>query len=125
MATAPPRTVCGTSFLAGVGADGEEDEIEPAGFGAFRRRLLDDLALCPPYGMARPAERAEAKARTSSNPRSASSSSVTVPTAPVAPTTPMRTSGIAAARPLGAEVEDLVEGSHGPLDGCLRHRTRF
>src|ERR687897_194375 len=56
----------------------------------------------------RPAERADANARTSSQPRSRRSCSVIVPTAPVAPTTPMR--GCL------AKLERLVERLHRAVD---------
>src|SRR5918994_1649110 len=61
----------------------------------------------------RPAERADANARTSSQPRSRRSCSVIVPTAPVAPTTPMR-------GPL-AKLERLVQRAHGTVDVRTRH----
>ena len=72
-------------------ADGEEEEVDVAARERLGRRLLDRAA----GRAACPAERADAKTRTLSYPRSRSSSSVTVPTAPVAPTTP-----IADAQPL-------------------------
>ena len=64
MTTAPPRTAWGTSSRLASRPDGEEDEVEPARGERLGRRLLDEqLALA--VAQLRPAEREEAKARTS------------------------------------------------------------
>src|SRR5918992_4366351 len=69
-----------------------------------------------PNRTSRPAERDEAKARTSVKPRSARSWSATVPTAPVAPTTPtlvMCTNGVR-----GVELERGVQRPDSILDAA-------
>src|SRR5918995_3129185 len=100
--TAPPRTACGTSSrLAAVPTENRQTSRSPAASASG----VASSTVTPPITL--PAERADAKSRTSSYPRSRSRSTVTVPTAPVAPTTPMR--GL-------AKVEGLVQGLHGPVD---------
>src|SRR5262249_22612805 len=67
-----------------------------------------------------PADRAEAKARTFSKPRSRRIRTVTVPTAPVAPITATLASRIDAL--LGQDPELVVHRLHRPLDlGCAYH----
>src|SRR6201996_6319908 len=61
-----------------------------------------------------PAERAEAKARTFSKPRSRKIRIATVPTAPVAPTTATRASRTGTL--LGVDPELVVDCSHRALD---------
>src|SRR5215470_6487431 len=69
-----------------------------------------------------PADRAEAKARTFSNPRSRRIRTVTVPTAPVAPITATRASRIDTL--LGQDPELVVHRSHRPLDFGCTYDTR-
>src|SRR5438132_7679217 len=66
-----------------------------------------------------PVDRAEASARTRSNPRSRRRRSVTPPTAPVAPTTAIRGSGTDAL--LGVAAEAVVHRLHRPLDLARTH----
>ena len=95
MHTAPAAEAIGTSSrLAEVPTEKKKRSTSPA---PRASGVASSTAIEPsPNGIVEPADRAEAKARTFSYPRSASRPSVTVPTAPVAPTIPMR--GCAAMR---------------------------
>src|ERR687887_454873 len=109
MQSAPPRTACGTSSrLALVPTEKRQTSRSPAasasGVASSTTRPRTSL----------PAERADAKTRTSSKPRSASRSTATRPTAPVAPIT--ATLGMLPLRFGRVELERLVEDPDRGLD---------
>ena len=100
---------------ARTGTDGEEAEVEPVPGQPLRRGFLDaQRAVRVPH--VRAGRPGDAYARMSANPRSASSSSVTVPTTPVAPTTPTRASVVGTNGLLGIELEGAVQRAHRVLD---------
>src|SRR5215203_7199574 len=117
MQTAPPRTACGTSsLLARVPTEKRQRSRLPA---ASASGVAS--ATTRPSASVVPAERSEAKGRTSSKPRSASSSSVTAPTPPVAPITP--TLGMLALGLGGIELEGPVQLQDCSLDVLAAHVT--
>src|SRR5919108_3864499 len=117
MQTAPPRTAWGTSSrLASVPTEKKAGSRSPAS--SASGVASSTASSVPPKRTRLPAERTDANARTAAKPRSARSSSVTVPTAPVAPTTPTRTcpSGMLALRARRGELEHLVQRGDRSLD---------
>src|SRR5215470_8154564 len=118
MATAPPRTACGTSSRdAVVPTENRAISIPPAA-------RASDVACSTrvPSPSVDPADRAEANARTCSKPRSRRIRIVTLPTAPVAPITAMRTSRTDPL--LGIEPELVVNCLHRPVDVTGPHDAR-
>src|SRR5687768_1998703 len=117
MQTAPPRTACGTSSrLASVLTEKKQRSSSPA---------ASDSAVASSTASSRelkrtflPLERDEAKAGTSSKPRSASSSSATVPTAAVAPMTAIL--GMLALGTRRGKLESFVQRLDRSLDLALR-----
>src|SRR3712207_6444220 len=139
MQTAPPDTPCGTSSrLASVPTEKKRTSRPPAA--SASGVASSTRSSSSPNGTRRPAERALANAWTSVKPRSARSSSVTVPTAPVAPTTPTRGpvpdpatrpakfpdegSDMLALRVRAPELEGVVQRADAPLDVLARDEER-
>src|SRR5437588_9723731 len=116
--TAPPRTACGTSSRDADVPTENNASSTPAD--ASASGVASSTTI--PQSSVRPAERADANARTFSWPRSRSSRMVPAPTAPVAPPTAMLPSGTDAL--LGEEPELLVHGAHGTLDVAGAHDAR-
>src|SRR5437867_3987328 len=113
MQTAPPRTASGTrAWLPDAPIEKRQRSRSPAESASGVASSTSSSRR--PNGTRLPAERADAKTRTCSNPRSARRSIVTVPTAPVAPTTPIRDSVIRC-----SELEPVVDGAN-----CLLDRVR-
>src|SRR5205823_7811112 len=110
IATAPPRTTCGTSSRdASVPTEKSATSMSPA---ASASAVASSTTV--PSASVDPADRAEAKARTLSKPRSRRIRIATLPTAPVAPITATRASRICAL--LGVDPELVVNRLHGALD---------